>query len=93
MEGRRKKHLADEIRQRVLILGERDSVFPNAWVSTFIGRAGGLELGESNVLVLLLSQILIKGEGIVVFFGITLLGERRVRKRMGSRIRGVCGGV
>ena len=55
MEGRRKKHLADEIRQRVLILGERDGVFPNAWVSTFIGKAGGLELGESNVLVLLLS--------------------------------------
>ena len=45
MEGRRKKHLADEIRQRVLILGERDGVFPNAWVSTFIGKAGGLELG------------------------------------------------
>jgi len=93
IEGIGKKHLADEIRQRVLILRERDGIFPNAWVSTFVGRAGGLELGESNVLVLLLSQVLIESEGIVIFFGITLLRERRVRKRMGSRIRGVCGGV
>jgi len=93
IEGIGKKHLADEIREGIFVLGERDRVLPDAWVSTFIGGTGGLELGESNDLVLLLSQVLIEGEGIVVFFGITLLGERRVRKRMGGRIRGVCRGV
>jgi len=92
-EGRGKTHLADKIREGMLVLGERDGVFPDAWISTLVGGAGGLELGESDVLVLLLSQVLVEGEGIVVFFGSALLGERRVRKGMGGGIGGVCGGV
>jgi len=92
-EGRGKKHLADEIREGILVLGERDGIFPDALVSTFVGRAGGLELGKSDVFVLLLSQVLVEGEGVVVFFGITLLGERRVGRRMGSGVGGVWRGV
>jgi len=34
-----------------------------------------------------LSQVLVEGEGVVVFFGIALFGERRVGDGMRSGIR------
>jgi len=43
--GRGKTHLADEIRKTILVLGERNGVFPNVWIGTFVSKAGRLELG------------------------------------------------
>jgi hypothetical protein len=62
-------HLADKVSILFFFL-ERDNVLPDVGIGTFVGLAGTLEFGDGGFLVLLLSEVLLKGQGVVLLFGL-----------------------
>ena len=87
----------------LFVLGKGDGIFPDVVVCSLVGLAGVFELGDEAVLFLLLSDVLVEGEGVVVLLGLALsaraafgfgsigVGGSR-RSSIGGDGPGVCGG-
>lgn len=96
-------YLANKVGILLFVLGKGDGIFPDVVVCSLVCLAGVFELGDEAVLFLLLSDVLVKGEGIVVLLGLALsaraafgfgsigVGGSR-RSSIGGDGPGVCGG-
>jgi len=67
-----KTYLANKVGILLFVLGKGDGIFPDVVVCSFVGLASVFELGDEAVLFLLLSDILVEGEGIVVLLWLAL---------------------
>jgi hypothetical protein len=63
--------LANKVGILFLVLGERDGTLEGV-LSAVVGLAGGLQLGDSGVLLLLLGKVLLEGQGVVLLLGLSL---------------------
>ena len=68
MGKERETYLANKVGTLFFVFCKGDGIFPDVIVCSLVGPAGVFELGDEAVLFLLLSEILVKGEGIVVLF-------------------------
>ena len=67
---RRETYLANKVGILLFVLGKGDGIFPDVVVGSLVCLAGVFELGNEAVLFLLLSNILVEGEGIVILLGL-----------------------
>jgi hypothetical protein len=87
--GEGEMYLANKVGIRLFVLGKRDDIFPEVVVSTLVGLAGVLQFGDDGVLFLLLSEVLVEGEGVVVLLGLAF----SARAALGFGIGGaICSG-
>jgi hypothetical protein len=65
-------YLANKVGVLLFVLGKGDGIFPDVVVCSLVGLAGVFKLGDEAILFLLLSDVLVEGEGIVVLLGLAL---------------------
>lgn len=101
-EGGGETYLANKVGILLFVLGKRDGIFPDIVVCSLVCLASVFKLGDEAILFLLLSDILVEGEGIVVLlwlalsaraaFGFSSIGVGGRSSSVGRDSPSVCGG-